>query len=58
MLNMQPRACPVCSSNDESRVFAPANLDPAQMNAYSFASRKIPEYLHARLIECRFCDLV
>jgi SAM-dependent methyltransferase len=58
VLTMQPRTCPVCGSADESRVFAPANLDPAQMNAYSFASRKIPEYLHARLIECPSCDLV
>ena len=58
MLTMHARACPVCGSTNESRVFAPANLDPAQMNAFSFASRKLPEYLHARLIECPTCDVV
>ena len=58
MLNMQPRACPVCGSTDESRVFAQANIDPAQFNAFSFSSRKLPEYMHPRLIECPSCDLV
>jgi SAM-dependent methyltransferase len=58
MLTMQPRDCPVCGSNDESRVFAPANIDPASLNAFSFASRKLPEYMHARLIECPTCDVV
>ncbi len=55
---MEPRVCPVCGSNDESRIFAPENLDPAKIGAYSFASRKIPEYMHARLIECPTCDVV
>jgi SAM-dependent methyltransferase len=58
MLTMQPRACPVCGSTDETRVFAPANIDPDALNAFSFASRKLPEYMHARLIECPRCDVV
>jgi SAM-dependent methyltransferase len=58
MLKMEPRSCPVCGSQDESRVFAPANLDSETLNAFSFASRKLPEYLHARLIECPTCDVV
>jgi SAM-dependent methyltransferase len=58
MLKMEPRSCPVCASRDESRVFAPANLESETLNAYSFASRKLPEYLHARLIECPTCDVV
>ncbi len=52
------RPCPVCGSTDESRVYAQENFDRAKFNAYSFASRKIPEYMHARLIECPECDLV
>ena len=58
MLEMRPRRCPVCGSADETRVYAPANLDPAKFNAYSFASRKLPEYMHHRLVECPVCDLV
>jgi SAM-dependent methyltransferase len=58
MLKLEPRACPVCGSTDESNVFAPANIDEAGFNAYSFASRKLPEYMHPRLIECPVCDVV
>jgi SAM-dependent methyltransferase len=58
MLTMQPRLCPVCGSTDESRVFARANLDTEGLNTFSFASRKLPEYMHARLVECPSCDVV
>lgn len=52
------RDCPVCGSSDQSRVFAPANYDLAQLNEYAFASRKMPEYMHYRLIQCPACDLL
>jgi SAM-dependent methyltransferase len=42
----------------ESRVYAEANLDPAKIGAFSFASRKMPEYMHPRLLECKACDLL
>lgn len=58
MLKMRPRNCPVCGSADESQEYAPPNIDPARFDAYSFASRKLPEYMHYRLIECPTCDLV
>lgn len=52
------RPCPVCGSADSSRVFAEANYDPAQLDQYAFASRKLPEYMHHRLIECPQCTLL
>lgn len=55
---MIARPCPVCGSADESRVFAEANYDFAKLGAYGFASRKLPEYMHYRLIECPVCDLL
>lgn len=58
MMTLEPRPCPVCGSADEAREFAPANLDAGQFNAFSFASRKLPEYMHARLVECHNCDVV
>jgi SAM-dependent methyltransferase len=58
VLELRSRPCPVCGSTDESRVYAEANVDPARFNAFTFASRKLPEYMHARLIECPSCDLV
>ena len=52
------RNCPICGSRDDSRVFAKDTYDPALLNSYSFASRKIPEYMHHRLLECPGCDLL
>jgi SAM-dependent methyltransferase len=58
VLELRSRCCPVCGSADESRVYAEANLDPARFDRFTFASRKLPEYMHARLIQCPSCDLV
>lgn len=52
------RACPTCGADAPSRVFAPARVDEAQLDEYAFASRKVPEYMHHRLLECGRCDLV
>jgi 2-polyprenyl-3-methyl-5-hydroxy-6-metoxy-1,4-benzoquinol methylase len=57
-LEMVGRACPVCGSRDASKVYAEANFDVAKLDEYAFASRKMPEYMHHRLIECPVCDLV
>jgi SAM-dependent methyltransferase len=55
---LHPRPCPSCGSRDESGVFAPAAFDAAKLDAYAFASRKTPEYMHYRLISCPSCDLL
>lgn len=51
------RACPGCGAT-ESRPFAPANVDPAALGAFAFASRKLPEYMHLALVTCPTCDLL
>ena len=51
------RSCPVCGATD-AEPFAPANFDPAALNAFAFASRKLPEYMHHALVVCRRCDLL
>lgn len=55
-MRMISRACPLCSSTDETRVFADANFDLDKLDAFAFASRKLPEYMHYRLVECPTCD--
>lgn len=55
---MAARPCPLCGSTDSSRVFAAEDFDPAQWGALAFASRKPPEYMHYRLLECLDCQLV
>ena len=55
---MVNRRCPICNSDDESDVYAEADFDIAKLNEFAFASRKLPEYMHYRLITCSKCDLL
>src|SRR5580693_720530 len=57
-MRMVGRACPVCSSRDDSNVFAEENFDPQGLDDFAFASRKIPELMHYRLVICPVCDLL
>lgn len=51
------RACPVCHG-DEFFPFADERIDPRQVNALTYASRKTPEFMCLRLVRCSTCDLV
>jgi SAM-dependent methyltransferase len=51
------RTCPLCGSA-EAREVAAANFDPRQLNSFAYSSRKLPEYMHLRLVECAACDLL
>jgi SAM-dependent methyltransferase len=55
-MEMIERACPVCGTRDASRLFAESNIDRSKLDAFAFASRKLPEYMHHRLLECARCD--
>jgi SAM-dependent methyltransferase len=46
----------VCESTDESHVVAEARLEPGALDEFAFASRKMPELMHYRLIGCPTCD--
>lgn len=48
----------MCGSADQSHVAAESNIDLEKINRFAFASRKIPEYMHPRLIECPVCLLL
>jgi SAM-dependent methyltransferase len=52
------RPCPLCGSVDQSHVVAESNIDLAKLDKFAFASRKRPEYMHPRLIECPSCSLL
>jgi len=55
-VEMVARSCPVCGSDGEDRVFAPASFAPKALDGFAFASRKLPEYMHYRILACRRCD--
>ena len=57
-INLAPRPCPICGSSADSRPFAEANVNLDNLDAFAFASRKLPEYMHWRLAECGRCDLL
>lgn len=51
------RACPVCHSRSHVP-FADERIDPKQVGALTYASRKPPEFMCLRLVRCTTCDLV
>jgi SAM-dependent methyltransferase len=57
-MQLVARPCPICGSSDEVRVFAEATIDPSRLDDFAFASRKLPEYMHHRLVVCAACDLL
>ena len=53
------RSCPVCHTGSEkAKLFLEKNIDPAKLSEFSFASRKTPEFMCHRLVQCPTCDLV
>ncbi|MGO8673725.1 MAG: class I SAM-dependent methyltransferase [Capsulimonadaceae bacterium] len=58
VINYERRDCPVCGSSDDSKVYVESKVDPAKLDAFAFASRKLPEYMHHRMVRCPSCDLV
>jgi SAM-dependent methyltransferase len=43
---------------DQSHIIAESNIDLDRLDKFAFASRKRPEYMHPRLIECAGCGLL
>ena len=52
------RDCPLCSSQAHSSLFAESNVRAGELDQFAFASRKLPEYMHLRLLACASCDLL
>jgi len=53
------RDCPVCETPyTQAKLFVTENIDPGKVSGLSFASRKEPEFMCHRLVECPTCDLV
>jgi SAM-dependent methyltransferase len=56
-LDFIPRACPLCSG-DNVNVIVEATLDESRLTSSAFASRKLPEYMHSRMVECNGCGML
>jgi len=59
MMNSHSRSCPACGSpSDGASLFLSENINPEKISGFSFASRKLPEYMCHRMVRCPVCDLV
>jgi SAM-dependent methyltransferase len=57
--NLKSRDCPVCGAPAISGIpFLDRKIDKDRFNAFSYASRKTPEYMCYRLVRCPVCDVV
>ncbi len=57
-IKLEPRICPICEGKVDQTLFAESNVDLEAIGQFAFASRKLPEYMHWRLLLCQTCDLV
>ena len=46
------------AAHDSAKLFLEENIDSSRLSEFSFASRKQPEYMCHRLVQCQVCDLV
>lgn len=54
-----PRSCPICDTPSEgAKLFMEGSFDQARLSGFSYASRKEPEFMSHRLVQCAVCDLV
>jgi SAM-dependent methyltransferase len=54
-----PRPCPICNTPaDQASLFIAKSIDLERLSDFSFASRKVPEYMCHQLVRCQVCDLV
>jgi len=55
-LKFNSRSCPLCGATEAARVIE-SNIDTAKLTEFTFASRKLPEYMHHRMVECANCEM-
>ena len=55
-MELRERPCPICRTGDSGHVLFPAKVDEKKIGEFAFASRKAPEYMHFRLLQCGACD--
>jgi SAM-dependent methyltransferase len=48
----------VCGSTDDTNEWYPERVDPARIDAMTYASRKEPEFMSLRMVVCPVCDLL
>jgi SAM-dependent methyltransferase len=52
------RTCPVCRSAEQGPIFVEQSTHLGELDGYAYASRKMPEFLSLRLVNCPSCNVV
>jgi len=53
------RLCPICQTSDSNAsLFHKRNIDHHRISGFSYASRKVPEFMCHTLVRCGTCDIV
>ena len=52
------RDCPTCGPGVASREAWSARLDPASLGGFAYASRKEPDAMRLRMVECAGCEIL
>ena len=56
---LETRDCPVCGRGaDGAKLFLEDSIDAGRLSEFTYASRKVPEYMSFRLLECLTCSTV
>jgi len=55
-MSCKGKLCFICGK--EMSLYKKSNYDPSKVNKFSFAARKMPEYMHYELWECKTCGLL
>ena len=57
-IQFHDRVCPVCGPGVGAREIWPARLDPDSLGGFAYASRKEPDAMHLRMVECAGCGIL
>ena len=57
-MELETRPCPLCGAVDRSVLYRKEKYDLDRLTRSAFSSRKLPEYMHFRLMRCQRDDLV
>lgn len=56
--SLKKRNCPICNSNDVSKVKYVQNIDESRLDNLAFSSRKTPEFMNLEMVQCPKCSLL
>ena len=58
-LKLVARPCPICGAKGpDFTVYAEADFDVTLLDSAAFSSRKLPEYMHFRILQCSTCQVL